>query len=811
MPFCLKCSKPSTMKKTHAVFLILVSVAVGLMSMTSNNAEYSAGKAGSNGSPGEGTCASGSCHNSFALNSGPGSVSISIVGLTGGNLYTPGQTYTMSVTVSQSGIGLFGFGLEALQSSGANAGAFTAGVGSHILNANVSGNSRATIAHQNNSGFSSGSMTWSFTWTAPMEAIPVTMYAAGNAANNATGDNGDYIYTTSLELMPAPALEAPLIQASGDLVICEGESVVLSVSNNSGLSYTWQDESGNVVETGSSFVASESGCYSVTGSDGAQTATSEPACVEVQVVNSNFSGLAPMYCIGDAPVELIPEVPGGIFSGPGVVDNIFSPSNMPVGDFMIGYTVITSAGCEFTHTEPVSIRAILPADFVDLNDVYCTTDANVPLNPVTDGGVFSGPVLAGNFSPDIEPGIYDITYTTGSGVCAASTTQTVEVLPSQSSDFYLFPAFCASSPSEQMVPDVPGGVFSGTGVNGDTFDPAQAIIGDNEVTYTLAQANGCVSTTSQVIAVFDVANSAFSGLEAITCTTDGLVELLPESPGGVFSGPGVSGTSFDPAVAGIGEHTVIYDINLGDCQSETSITTTVLLGPDASFTGLFNEYCINADIVSELICVNTPAEFSGPGVDGNTFNAQMAGVGQHVVTCSYTDAFGCTGTSTQSVTVNPLPIVDITVSGDLTSATVAQEGATYQWWNCDSQLQVEGATSSEFSITDASQNGSYSVAVTLNGCDAMSECVLLLIESVDEIEEAWSVGFYPNPASTDLNVWSTVPVGVEIYNCLGARVLSQFPPVLNHALDVSELSAGIYRVVMQHGDHLQTGNLLIKR
>jgi len=484
---------------------------------------------------------------------------------------------------------------------------------------------------------------------------------------------------------------------------------------------------------------------------------------------------------------------------------------MPVGDFTIGYTVITSAGCEYTQTEPVSIRAILPAGFTDLQEAYCTTDATINLDVETQGGVFTGPVLAGNFSPDIEPGFYDITYTTGSGVCAVSTTQTVEILPSLSSDFNLFPAFCASSLADQMVPDVPGGLFSGTGVNGDTFDPAQAIIGDNEVTYTLAQANGCVSTTTQVIAVFDVANSEFSGLEAITCTSEGLVELLPVSPGGVFSGPGVSGTVFDPAVAGIGEHTVSYDINLGDCQSETSIATTVLLGPDASFTGLFDAYCVDVDIVSELICLNTPAEFSGPGVEGNTFNAQVAGIGGHTVTCSYTDAFGCTGTSTQSVAVNPLPVVDITVAGDLTSATVAQEGATYQWWNCDTQLQVDDATSAEFAITDPSQNGSYSVAVTLNGCDAMSDCVLLLIESVDEVSGEWTSGFYPNPATTDLNVWSTMPVGLDIYNSVGTLVLSRPTNSTTHSMDVSALPAGIYRVVMQHAGQMSAGNLLIRR
>jgi len=387
----------------------------------------------------------------------------------------------------------------------------------------------------------------------------------------------------------------------------------------------------------------------------------------------------------------------------------------------------------------------------------------------------------------------------------------VEILPSLSSDFYLFPAFCASSPSDQMVPDVAGGVFSGTGVNGDTFDPTQAIIGDNDVTYTLEQANGCVSVTTQVIAVFDVANSEFSGLEAITCISEGVVELLPLSPGGTFNGIGVSGTFFDPAAAGIGEHLVTYDINLGDCQSETSIATTVLLGPDASFTGLLDEYCADADVVSELTSVNAPADFSGPGVEGNTFNAQVAGVGEHTITSSYTDAFGCTGTSAQSVTVNPLPVVDITVSGDLTSATVAQEGATYQWWSCDTELPVDGATAEDFTITDPSQNGNYACWVTLNGCNARSECVLLLIGSVDEAFSEWSSGFYPNPASSNVTVWSSVPAGFDVYNGVGTLVLSNPTNVGNHAVDVSALPNGIYRVVMQHDGQMRAGNLLIKR
>jgi hypothetical protein len=795
-------------KSIHVLFVALV-IAFGLTSMTSNNAEYSAGKAGSNGSPGEGTCASGSCHNSFALNSGPGSVSINVVGLVNGNMYIPGETYEVSVTVQQQGFGLFGFGIEALQSSGANAGIWTSGADSHILNATVSGNSRATVAHIDNSGFSSNVRTWTFSWTAPVNGIPVMMYAAGNAANGNGGDGGDYIYTTTLNLMPGPALEAPVITYDGSLVICAGETVVLSVEQPSGVSYSWQNSQGAEVGTGSTLLATQSDCYTVTANDGENTAISESVCVFVDSVNSNFTGLDPMYCIGDAPVTLLPDVDGGIFSGPGVEGSTFNPSQLPVGDFQIGYTLISASGCEYTHVEAVSIRQILPADFADLNDVYCSTDAPVQLNPINDG-VFTGPVLLDIFDPNITPGIYDITYTTGSGVCSASATQTVEVLPSESSDFYVFPALCSSSPAEQMIPDVPGGVFSGTGVVGDLFDPSVAVLGDNEVTYTLSQPNGCISATTQTVEVFDEANSDFSGLEPISCTTQGPVELVPVSLGGVFSGPGVSGSFFDPVVAGVGQHTILYDINLGDCQSETAITTTVLEGPDATFTGLFEEYCINADIVSELTSVNSSAEFSGPGIDGNTFDAQSAGVGEHTVSCMVTDANGCEATTSQNVTVHPLPDVSITVAGDLMSAIADQADATYQWWNCDTQLPIDGATSPEFFITSVSQNGNYSVAVTLNGCDAMSECVLLLIESVEELTHEWSAGFYPNPATTQLTLWSSTPVGVSIFNSVGAMVLSQRSNAINHTLDITQLQPGIYQVVMQSSDGKQSAQLLVK-
>ena len=92
------------------------------------------------------------------------------------------------------------------RSSGANAGTLTAGTGTSIKNATISGNSRRNIVHQLNGGASSGTHTFTFTWAAPATDVgPITFYAAGNASNANGLDTGDYIYTTSQVVNPAPA------------------------------------------------------------------------------------------------------------------------------------------------------------------------------------------------------------------------------------------------------------------------------------------------------------------------------------------------------------------------------------------------------------------------------------------------------------------------------------------------------------------------------------------------------------------------------------------------------------------------------
>jgi hypothetical protein len=156
------------------------------------------GKSGRTGSPSEQTCYNG-CHSSYALNSGPAVIEIT------SNIpnweYTPGQSYTINVTATQSGINLYGIDFEALTSANQNAGTLAAGTGTQIKTTTVGGVARKNLVHTTGGGASSGTHTFTFNWTAPAAGTGnVTFYWAILAANGNFSNSGDYVYTRTQAL-----------------------------------------------------------------------------------------------------------------------------------------------------------------------------------------------------------------------------------------------------------------------------------------------------------------------------------------------------------------------------------------------------------------------------------------------------------------------------------------------------------------------------------------------------------------------------------------------------------------------------------
>ncbi|MEP7166034.1 MAG: hypothetical protein ABI741_15130 [Ferruginibacter sp.] len=137
---------------------------------------------------------------------------------------------------------------------------------------------------------------------------------------------------------------------------------------------------------------------------------------------------------------------------------------------------------------------------------------------------------------------------------------------------------CVSSTTYSITGGTPsGGVYSGPGVTGTNFNANIAGTGTHTLTYTYTNASGCSKSATRTIQVNALPTVSFSGLAATYCTTNPAVTLTGSPAGGIFSGPGVSGNTFNPATAGAGgPYNIVYSYtNANGCSNNTTQQVTV--------------------------------------------------------------------------------------------------------------------------------------------------------------------------------------------------------------------------------------------
>ena len=208
---------------------------------------------GLTGAPTEGNCTQ--CHVGNTLNAAGGALMLTIP-----ETYEPNEVYTIIVNLSRTGQSRWGFEMTALNADGARAGSFAADDAGNAQLSEV--NSKQYIKHTS-IGTAQGTTdehSWEFQWTAPDADIgPITFYAAGNAANNAAGNIGDYIYTTNSESTPVIAgvsLEVVGEAALSTTDAVEGVSYTLEVTNTGNATDTVSLEASAEVGIGGSVLGS---------------------------------------------------------------------------------------------------------------------------------------------------------------------------------------------------------------------------------------------------------------------------------------------------------------------------------------------------------------------------------------------------------------------------------------------------------------------------------------------------------------------------------------------------------------------------
>lgn len=375
---------------------------------------------------------------------------------------------------------------------------------------------------------------------------------------------------------------------------------------------------------------------------------------------------------------MVSAAPGGgvfSFSGSGVIGTNFDPAGLGGTAVSIDVTYVLGT-CSVTQPMVIDVDE-LPVLTLNPTSPLCETAGSQDLltmitpNPV--GGIltFVGSGVSGtNFDPVGLGGTtvnIDVNYSLGSCIVTDVLALVIESTPTLT----LTPTtpLCANAGLQNLLTMVSanplGGTFSfsGTGVSGNNFDPFGLSGPINiDVTYVIGS---CSVTETMVI---DVEPTPILTLTPVTpvCDADSPYDLLTmvsaDLAGGVFSfsGPGVSGNSFDP-MGQSGMVNIVVTYQLGVCTVNEIMIIDVEQAPVLTLTPV-TPLCVNAgpqDI--SLWATANPAggvfTFSGPGVTGTTFDP--VGLNGFIGINVEYSLGACTITDIMTVDVQAIPTVTL--------------------------------------------------------------------------------------------------------------------------------------------------------
>ncbi len=141
--------------------------------------------------------------------------------------------------------------------------------------------------------------------------------------------------------------------------------------------------------------------------------------------------------------------------------------------------------------------------FTGLAANYCANEASSSLVGTPAGGVFSGTGISGSvFNPYTAAlGANIIKYVYVNGACSDSSLQTATVKAVPVASFSgLAASYCNNDVVATLTGSPAGGVFSGSGISSNTFDPATATLGTSSIIYNVIQ-SGCSDADTQYVMV----------------------------------------------------------------------------------------------------------------------------------------------------------------------------------------------------------------------------------------------------------------------------------------------------------------------
>ena len=481
---------------------------------------------------------------------------------------------------------------------------------------------------------------------------------------NQTNKCSTFTFIDTILVKAKPTISLAGIPGSCGPTTVSPTATVTNCANNA-LTYSWSFSGGTPATSTSATPGSVSfssvGAHTVTLTSGNECGTrTEDTTFVISSPPSISAGNNGVICAGN-PINLTGITNTGIApftfvwssNPPGFTSSNQNPVVSPAVSTVYSLTVTDAGNCSSSTQVSYTVN---PQPNFNLNDTTICFGQSLTLNAT---GANSYSWNTGSTSPSISvnPAVstpYIISGTITATGCTRTDTVNVNVNQLPIVDAGLYSTFCNQPIADTLDGATPsGGIWSGPGISvSGIFTPSAT--GNFTFNYTYTDTiSGCSNTDNVTINVGNAQN-ANAGNGFNLCENAPIVTLSGFSPaGGTWSGSGISGTTFNPSLAGAGNYILTYTFGSGTCLVTDTIKTSVYPLPPLT---------VNSPTICDgqtIILTATGADnYSwSTGASTNSISVTPTSTTNYTVTGTET-THGCTVSATSTVTVNTLPVVE---------------------------------------------------------------------------------------------------------------------------------------------------------
>jgi gliding motility-associated-like protein len=344
-------------------------------------------------------------------------------------------------------------------------------------------------------------------------------------------------------------------------------------------------------------------------------------------------------------MNLVQNVSGS-WSGPGVTNNIFYPSNFSTGVYFVTYNTVSTPVTSVCPSSTILAINVFdpPTPTISPISPRCSNETTVALSATPAGGVWSnnsGVTVNGIQTPSLNlAGTNIVNYVAGQGTCVASTSTTFHVSHFRTAAFTSsIQNLCANFNPYNLMSIVQNttGTWSGMGVNNNFFKPAGLPTNDYHLKYittSFPDPKLCPDTGYISVGVINPPKPQITQVGPY-CIKDGTVQLSVTPPIGSWTPLNylTSNGVFTPSLAIPGSNLVQYVIGTATCNT-TDLRYIDIEGFVAAtlVSDRIPDQCQN-NLAFNLtpISINAMGTWSGTAVSGTNFDPSMAGAGDFVL------------------------------------------------------------------------------------------------------------------------------------------------------------------------------------